>query len=230
MEKKTFIKSLKIILETGKKQQDLIHELGVYALETVNVGKTTGKDSPIQMLWDTIAQCKAVNQQAFIDWCQSYGFLRFVKLQDKTMVVKFKDKAKEMDAEEAIILAKETPFWEFAKEVSPNTKPFNVFDALKQVKTHAISAATGGAKGDKPIRVLEQSEYLDVIDYILSSNLESVRERLGLSTPSAKEVPSIEEEEEEEEVITVEDCVDTFDQDDFDELQELISRQGLRAA
>lgn len=227
MEKKLFVKSLKTILETGKKQQELIHELGCYALETVNKGKTVGKDSPIQMLWDTLAQCKAVNQQAFIDWCQSYGFLRFVKLQDKMIVVKFKDKAKEMDAEEAIILAKETPFWEFAKEVTPNTKPFNVFDALKQVKTHAIAAATGGAKGDKPIRVIEQKEYLDVIEYILSSNLESVRERLGLSAPSAKEVPSIEEEEE---VITVEDCVDTFDQDDFDELQELISRQGLRAA
>lgn len=228
MEKKTFIKSLNIILETGKKQQALIHELGCYALETVNLGKTTGKDSPIQMLWDTIAQCKAINHQAFIDWCQSYGFLRFVKLQDKTMIVKYKDKAKEMDAIGALELAKATPFWEFAKEVTPNTKPFNVFDALKQVKTHAIAAATGGAKGDKPIRVIEQKEYLDVIEYILSSNLESVRERLGLSMPSAKEVPSIEEEE--AEVITVEDYVDTFDQDDFDELQELISRQGLRAA
>ena len=226
MEKKQFVKSLKMILETGKKQQELIHSCGLFALETVNKGKTTGADSPIQQLWNTVNQLKSVNRQAFMQWLEAYGCLRFVTLADKSKVIKYKER-KDDDIQDLLDEAAIVPFWDFVKEVTPNTKPFNVFDALKQVKTHAIAAATGGAKGDKPIRVIEQKEYLDVIEYILSSNLESVRERLGLAGPSkqANEAPSMEapliEGEEEE---------STFDQDDFDELQELISRAGLRAA
>lgn len=218
MEQKTFVKSLKLILETGKKQEELIHSCGLYALETVNKGKTTGVDSPIQMLWTTVNQLKSVNRQAFMQWLEAYGCLRFVTLEDKSKVIKYKER-KNDDIQALLDEAALVPFWDFAKEPTPNLKPYDVLEALKNVVAQAKSAATGGKDGSKPVRNIEHKELLDVISTILGSP-ESVREKLGLTLPSElkNEVPTVEDDEE---VFTDEMQAETY---------EYIERLGLRAA
>lgn len=182
MEQKTFFSTLaKLDLSLDKTSQTL-HELAVFALETVNIGKTVGHDSPIQKLWNVVSKHKSVNQQAFMSWCNEFGMLRFVKSEDGNWIVKFSDKTKanaQFDPAGALEVAKTVPFWEFAKEPTPNTKPYNVFDALKNIQQQAKAAATGGSKGDKPKRVVEHVEALDVIQMFLD-NPTRVREVLGL--------------------------------------------------
>ena len=62
MDHKQFIKNLKVILTVGQKQQQLIHEAAMFALEALNGGKTAGKDSPMQKMWDTVNMLKSVNR------------------------------------------------------------------------------------------------------------------------------------------------------------------------
>ena len=209
MDHKQFIKNLKVILTIGQKQQQLIHESAMFALESLNVGKTAGKDSPMQKMWDTINMLKSVNRQAFMDWATEFGYCRFAKQEDGNFLVKFVDKSTKMSPTDSLLLANETPFYEFAKEPEPNLKPFNVFDALKAITTHATNAATGGKKGDKPIRQIERKELLDVINYIVA-NPESAIKRLGLANPSKEVQATIEEQ--------------VFTPENFAELQELIQK------
>lgn len=218
MEQKTFVKTLKTILETGKKQQELIHECGMYALETVNRGKTTGVDSPVQMLWNTVNQLKSINRQAFMQWLEAYGCLRFVTLGDKSKVIKYKER-KQDDINKLLDEADKVPFWEFAKEPTPNLKPYDVLEALRNIVQQAKSAATGGKDGTKPVRNIEHKEMLDVISMILGSP-ESACKKLGLTLPSEvkQEVPTIEVDEEE------------FTEEMLAETAEFVERLGLRAA
>ena len=167
----------------------------------------------MQKMWDTVNTLKSVNRQAFMDWATEFGYCRFAKQEDGTFLVKFVDKSTKMSPTDSLLLADETPFYEFAKEPEPNLKPFNVFDALKAVTTHATNAATGGKKGDKPIRQIERKELLDVINYIIA-NPDSAIQKLGLTAPS-KEVPA-------EKAPTLEEQV--FTPDNFAELQELIQK------
>ena len=106
-------------------------------------------------------------------------------------------------------MADANPFYEFAKEPTPNLKPFNVFDSLKAVTAHAKSAASGGSKGDKPVRQIERKELLDVINYIVA-NPESAIKKLGLANPSKEVQATIEEQ--------------VFTPENFAELQELIQK------
>ena len=217
METKQFVKNLKAILSVGKKQQELIHECGIHALETCNLGKTTGVHSPVQMLWDTVNQLKSINRQAFMQWFEAYGCLRFVTLEDKTKVIKYKERE---DALELLEEAKLTPFWEFAKEPTPNLKPFDVKQALMNLVMQAKAAATGGKDGTKPVRKVEHAELLTLIGAVLESP-ESCKEKLGLQMPS--ELLDMYQEEEE-------NGMDVFTEDMQHELEMQIERLGLRAA
>ena len=183
MEKKTFVKNIQIILTAGKKQEELIQECALYALQTVNLGKTVGADSPITMLWNAVQSLKSVNRQAFMDWLNEFGFVTFSKLEAGGYVIKFKDKSATMKADEALQAAAQTPWFDFAKAPQPNMKPYDVMEGLRGILTQAKSAATGGAKGDKPIRKIEHQEILDAISYILQSPELSL-EKLGLTKPS----------------------------------------------
>lgn len=183
MEKKTFVKNIQLILTTGKKQEQLIQDCALYALQTVNLGKTVGADSPITVLWNAVQSLKSVNRQAFMDWLNEYGFVAFSKLEAGGYVIKYKDKSATKNAQECLVAAAQNPWFDFAKAPQPNMKPYDVMEGLRGILTQAKSAATGGAKGDKPIRKIEHQEILDAISYILQSP-ESSLEKLGLTKPS----------------------------------------------
>jgi hypothetical protein len=198
MDMKQFNKVLASIDSKANSLQQDIHKMGVFALHCVNIGKTTGVDSPIQRLWNTLAKYKGINRQAFMDWSKEFGNLMYVKMEDGTFLVKYSDKTKKdptFNPVEAVEQADGIPFWEFAKEPTPNTKPYDVFESMRHILTQAKAAATGGAKGDKPIRQVEHKEGLDMIAYILE-NPTLAREKLGLLAPSEMVVFTKEELEE----------------------------------
>ena len=198
--KETFEKNLKFIAETGGKLQDTIHAAGVYALYCCNIGNTTGQDSPIQRLWDSLHNLKGINQQAFMSWAQEFGCLRFVKLEDGQFIVKHLDRTKKDPTfvpEQAVEMAESMPFWEFAKEPTPNTSPYDVQEHLRSILAQAKRAETGGTKGDKPKRQIEHREMLDIISFVLA-NPESARQRLGLLKLSEEtKVAPVEEQDDE---------------------------------
>lgn len=181
------------------KQDRNLHNLAVYALELVNRHGTVGMDSPIQKLWDTVQGHKAINRQALMSWMSEYGMLRFMKREEgEGFIIKHSDKTKKdatFDPETALAMATEIPFWEFAKEPTPNATPYDVHKHLAAILQQAKAAATGGKNGDKPKRAIEHAELLDVINYIVT-NGEDARRKLGLTSVSedmAATVPAIEE-------------------------------------
>lgn len=186
MDIKQFKKKLSVLEKTGQSLQDMVHEMGIFAIHCVNIGKTAGGDSPIQLLWNSLNKLKGINRQAWLNWVAEFGCVRFVKQEDGTFLAKYQDKSKtnpEFNAETAVQMATDIPFWEFAKDPVPNTKPFDYLDALRNVLANGKLAATGGAKGDKPKRQIEHGEIMDVISYILN-NTESAMEKLGFNTPT----------------------------------------------
>lgn len=201
MEMKQFNKMLSGLDKQLGSAQEEVHQLGIFALHCINVGKTGGGDSPMQRLWNVLNKYKGINRQAFMDWAKEFGCLMFVKQEDQTFLIKYNDKTKKdvtFDPVTAIEQATALPYWEFSKEPMPNTSPFDVFEKLRQVLTQAKSAATGGAKQDKPVRQIQHKEGLDMIQFILA-NPELARQRLGLTLPSETTVePEIGEAETQE--------------------------------
>lgn len=200
MEMKQFNKMLSTLDKQLGSAQEEVHAMGVFALHCINVGKTGGEDSPIQRLWDVLNKYKGINRQAFMDWAKAFGCLSFVKQEDGNFLIKYVDKTKKdinFNPEEAVKQAEAMPYWEFSKEPTPNTSPFDVFEKLRQVLAQAKSAATGGAKQDKPVRQIQHKEGLDMIQYILA-NPELARQKLGLTLPSEVAVPVFGEAETQE--------------------------------
>ena len=179
--------SLKSWSAAQAKQDGQLHEMAVYALALVNRHGTVGVDSPIQKLWDTIQGHKAINRQALMSWMGEYGMLRFMKREEgEGFIIKHSDKTKKdatFDPETALAMATEIPFWEFAKEPTPNATPYDVHKHLTAILQQAKAAATGGKNGDKPKRAIEHAELLDVINYIVT-NGEDARRKLGLTSVS----------------------------------------------
>ena len=194
-----FFKALQNWSKKQSSQDGELHEMAVYALSLVNRHGTVGVDSPIQKLWDTVQCHKAINRQALMSWMGEYGMLRFLKKEEgEGFIIKHSDKTKKdatFDPETALAMATEIPFWEFAKEPTPNATPYDVHKHLAAILQQAKSAATGGKKGDKPKRVIEHAELLDVINYIVT-NGEDARRKLGLTSVSedmAATIPAVEE-------------------------------------
>lgn len=186
MEMKQFNKMLSNLDKQLGSAQETVQELGVFALHCINVGKTGGQDSPIQRLWNVLNRYKGVNRQAFMDWAKEFGCLTFAKQKDETFLINYSDKTKKdptFNPEEAVQQASALPFWEFSKEPTPNTSPYDVFESMRNILKQAKAAATGGAKMDKPIRQIQHKEGLDMIQYILA-NPELARQKLGLTLPS----------------------------------------------
>jgi hypothetical protein len=195
----SFFKSLKSWSAAQAKQDGQLHEMAVYALSLVNRHGTVGVDSPIQKLWDTVQGHKAINRQALMSWMGEYGMLRFMKREEgEGFIIKYSDKTKKdatFDPETALAMATEIPFWEFAKEPTPNATPYDVHKHLAAILQQAKAAATGGKNGDKPKRAIEHAELLDVISYIVA-NGEDARRKLGLTSVSedmAAQVPAVDE-------------------------------------
>lgn len=201
MEMKQFNKMLSNLDKQLGSAQETVQKLGVFALHCINVGKTGGAESPIQRLWNVLNRYKGINRQAFMDWTKEFGCLSYVKQEDETFLIKYVDKTKKdatFNPEEAVQQASALPFWEFSKEPTPNTSPFDVFEHLRGVLKQAKAAATGGAKMDKPVRQIQHKEGLDMISYILA-NPELARQKLGLTLPSEDiKIPEVEEIGEEE--------------------------------
>lgn len=187
LNQKSFEKKLAVLDKSFDTDKQTLHSLAVFALHTVNVGKTVGVDSPIQKLWNVINKHKQLNRQAFMQWAQEFGMLRFAKAENsEDFVVKFADRTKKdpsFDPVAAVQLADGSPFWEFAKTPNPNMKPYNVLESMRNIIQQAKSAAMGGANGDKPKRPIEHAEMLDVISYILT-NPDHTRNLLGLGKVS----------------------------------------------
>jgi hypothetical protein len=115
---------------TGAKQDKLIHETGLYAINQANQhGNTNSMNDLVRAL------NKSARKEALYAWLRDHA--KVVKLttglmeyrKDKKLFDKLDGILVEITTEKALELAEFVPFWDYTKEATPATKT----DALEQL-------------------------------------------------------------------------------------------------
>src|SRR5512143_1599188 len=140
MEMKTFDKTLKTIQATGAKMDTMLHECAMFALEQIN---KHGNNGPVNRLLGAIN--KSTRKEALYVWFNDFGLTK--RNKDNTIDYragkKIYNDGEIVTTDEALILADETPFYSYTKEIAPASS-YDVMQGIKSILKRAKKMETEG--------------------------------------------------------------------------------------
>jgi len=150
MEMKQFDKSLKTIKKSGKKLDAMLHECALFALEQIN---KHGNNGPVNRLLGAIN--KSTRKEALYVWFNDFGLTK--RNKDNTMeyrgTKKLYNDGEVITTEQALILADESPFYSYTKEIAPASS-YDVMQGIKSILKRAKKMETEG-------KTIEHKELLE---------------------------------------------------------------------
>lgn len=150
MEMKQFDKNLKTIQTTGAKMDELLHECAMFALDQIN---KHGNNGPVNRLLGAIN--KSTRKEALYVWFNDFGLCK--RNKDNTLEYKGNKKiyseGEVISMEDALILADETPFYSYTKEIAPASS-YDVMKGIKSILKRAKKMETEG-------KTIEHKELLE---------------------------------------------------------------------
>lgn len=150
MELKQFDKTLKTIQQMGGKMDDMLHECAMFALQQIN---QHGNNGPVNRLLGAIN--KSTRKEALYVWFNDFGLCK--RNKDNTLDYragkKLYNEGDLITVDEALILADETPFYSYTKEIAPASS-YDVMQGIKSILKRAKKMETEG-------KTIEHKELLD---------------------------------------------------------------------
>lgn len=157
MEQKQFDKAIVQIKTNGAKLDAMLHECAMFALEQINAH---GNNGPVNKLLGAIN--KSTRKEALYTWFNDFGLCK--KNKDNTLSYSKDKKLKDKEgviitANDAMLLADETPFYNYTKEITPASS-YDVDKAIASILKRAASFAKEG-------KVVQHQEKLDALKELL---------------------------------------------------------------
>ena len=150
MEMKQFDKTLKTIQATGAKMDDMLHECAMFALEQIN---KHGNNGPVNRLLGAIN--KSTRKEALYVWFNDFGLTK--RNKDNTIeyrgTKKLYNDGEVITTDEALILADESPFYSYTKEIAPASS-YDIMQGIKSILKRAKKMETEG-------KTIEHKELLE---------------------------------------------------------------------